>query len=235
LNKLLDALPREERARIEPALQPVELDAHAILFDVGTMIDRLYFVDAGIVSVVAVFEDGKTAEVTAVGREGFVNVGSLLDDDLAIARYVMQIPGRARIMGAETARRLAAELPGFGGLMRRYTQAFIAHLSQSVACNSVHSVRQRMARWLLLVQDRTDGNELALTQEYLAEMLGVRRPSVNQLATDFRDEGLIDYVRGRVRVLDRVGLERVSCRCHAIVEGQYRRLLPELYDPEPVS
>lgn len=199
--------------------------------EMGSKTDWVCFVDSGVISLVSEFSDGSMAEITTIGREGFVNVGSLLDDDLAIARHVAQLSGEGRSMPTGSLQALIADSTDARNVFYRYAQALIAQLSQSVACNSVHNVEERLARWLLMMHDRVDGDELPLTQEFLAQMLGVHRPTVSDHARAFRQAGLIAYDRGKITVLDRAGLENTACECHAIIERTYRRLFPSTPGP----
>lgn len=231
MNFLLRSLPQADHALLERHLEPMILERGDVLIDAGQKMDRVHFVESGIVSLVSVFSDGTTAEITTVGREGFVGVGSLLDDDLAIARQIVQVPGQARVMRADVLRDICSEHRRIRRLMSRYAQALIAQISQSVACNGIHSVEERMARWLLMTHDRSDGDELLLTQEFLAEMLAVRRPTVTLIARTFQTAGLIRYRRGRVTILDRYGLEEASCECHRIISAHFQRLLPDAVPP----
>lgn len=228
MNRLLRALPARETALFEREAESVQLDQGMLLFDTGSQIDRIYFPESGVISLVSVLSEGQMAEITTVGREGFVNVGSLLDDDVAIARHTVQVSGRADVVSARLVRAWLVESAVVRSLLLRYTQAFIGQIAQGVACNGVHGVHERMARWLLMAHDRTDGDEVPLTQEFLAEMLGVRRPTVTVVARTLQTAGLIRYSRGRIVVTDRAGLEEASCECYGIVRQHFRRLVPEL-------
>ncbi len=235
MNLILDAIPKSELQQLAPHLKPVELAVGDVLFDEGSEIDRFFFIDDGVVSLLGVMENGTTAEITVVGKEGFVNVGSLLDDDMAIARHVVQTAVRARTISARVLRDLLEKLPKLNSAAYRYIQALIGQISQSVACNTVHVVHRRMARWLLMMHDRTTGDEIHIGQDLIAGMLGVRRATVSVTARSLQDAGLISYSRGRVRIEDRAGLEKASCECYRVINGLYRRLLPEVGDPSKPS
>lgn len=228
MNLILQAMAEEDRLLLENSMTSVEIPRGEILFETGSKIDRIHFIDSGVVSLVALFSDGTTSEITTVGREGFVNVGSLLDDDLAIARHTMQVAGSVRWINSDVLRHYVAGSETLRGLLHRYAQTLIAQISQTVACNNLHNANQRLARWLLMTHDRVEGDELGLTQEFLAEMLGVRRPTVSELAQVLQEDGLIRYSRGRITILDRAGLEARCCECHSIMDAHFRRLLPEL-------
>jgi CRP-like cAMP-binding protein len=202
-----------------------------VLFGADEPLMSVYFVETGVVSLVAVFEDCTTSEMAMVGREGVVGVGTLLGGHTAFGQCVVRAPGLA----------LAVEVSRFQSAMQRssslraaceaYARAFLREALQTAACNSVHMVEERCARWLLMSQDRSDGEMLSLTQEYLAEMLGVCRSTVTVAAGALQRAGLIRYHRGAIRVLDRLGLEQTSCECYHIVRSQYERLLPRTYEP----
>jgi len=228
MNLILQAMAEEDRNVLEKSMTSMDIPRGEILFEAGSKIERIYFVDSGVVSLVSLFSNGTTSEITTIGREGFVNVGSLLDDDLAIARHTMQVAGSVRCINSDVLRHYVTGSETLRGLLYRYTQTLIAQISQTVACNNLHNARQRLARWLLMTHDRSEGDELGLTQEFLAEMLGVRRPTVSELARSLQNDGLISYRRGRITIRDRPGLESCCCECHSIIRMQYRRLLPEL-------
>lgn len=228
MNLILQAMAEEDRLLLENSMTSMDVPRGEILFETGSKIDRIYFIDSGVVSLVALFSDGTTSEITTIGKEGFVNVGSLLDDDLAIARHTMQVAGSVRCINSDMLRHYVSGSETLRGLLYRYAQTLIAQISQTVACNNLHNANQRLARWLLMTHDRVGGDELGLTQEFLAEMLGVRRPTVSELAQTLQEDGLIRYRRGRITILDRAGLEARCCECHSIIDAQFRRLLPEL-------
>lgn len=226
MNRLLSTLSGPDRAILEPHLEPVDLPRGEVLYDAFSPITRGYFVDRGVVSIVCAFADGKTAEMGTIGVEGFVGVGTILRDELAMARHIVQVPGAARRVEIATLLRTLDGAPALRDLLVRYSRALFCQVSQSVACNSVHSAEQRLARWLLMFQRRADNHVLRLTQEFLAEMLGVRRPTVTAVARDLQAAGLIEYSRGRIRIIDQEGLEAVACECDSLVRQHYERLLP---------
>lgn len=231
MNLLLKALPDKDRKAVEDVLEPVGLERGATIFNTGAPLDRIYFLDKGIVSLISEFSDGATAEITAVGPEGFVNVGSLLDDDHAIARYTVQAKGKARMGNSKEFRSIVDQRPIVRSLMLRYVQALVGELSQTVACNLLHSLDHRLARWLLLFHDRNGENGLDLTHEYLGQMLGVRRASISEQAAALQRDGAIAYSRGRIEITDRNRLKQHTCECHDLIQGRYRRLLPEIQLP----
>jgi len=194
-----------------------------VLCEADEPLRRVYFVEAGAVSLVTVFEDGGTAEMATVGCEGMVGLGTLLGGDTALGRYVVPVPGRALAIEAS---RFQSELRASPELRRScyaYAQAFFSHLLQNVACNAAHNVEQRCARWLLMCGDQTDDDAFELTQEGLAEMLGVRRSTVTVVAGALQEAGLIHYRRGAIQVVERGGLEAAACECYRIVRAIYER------------
>lgn len=225
-NHLLAVLPPEDAARLRPHLERVALPQGRVLFDAGEPYTRVYFPEEGVVSIVCLFEDGATAEMATVGKEGVVGAGVLLGGDIAISRHMVQVPGSALAIDGAVFRDGLQESRTLRSLAGAYTQAFIAQVLQSVACNGVHAVDERCARWLLMTHDRSEGDTFALTQEYLAQMLGVHRPTVSIAARALQRAGLIRYSRGAITVLDRPGLEEASCECYRIIRRHYERLLP---------
>lgn len=226
MNRLLAALSVADRSILEPHLERVDLPRGEVLYDAFSPITRGYFVDRGVVSVVCAFADGKTAETGTIGIEGFVGVGTILHDEVAMARHVVQMPVAARRVEIAILLQMLDRTPALRELLLRYSRALLCQVSQSVACNSVHSAEQRLVRWLLMFQRSADNHVLHLTQEFLAEMLGLRRPTVTAMAQGLQAAGLIEYSRGRIRILDHEGLEAVACECHSLVRQHYDRLLP---------
>jgi CRP-like cAMP-binding protein len=202
----------------------VALPRGSVLCEADEPLRRVYFVEAGAVSLVTVFEDGTTPEMATVGREGMVGIGTLLGGEHALGRYVVPVPGFA--LAIETFRFQSAlrVSPGLRAACEAYCQAFITHLLQNVACNAAHRVEQRCARWLLMCGDQADRDPFMLTHECLAEMLGVRRSTVTGVARALRLAGVIQYRRGAITVRDRPALEAMACECYRIVREGYERL-----------
>jgi CRP-like cAMP-binding protein len=225
-NLLLSALPHEVLSRLLPHLTPEYLPQSKVLCGIHEPLRRVYFVEKGLVSVVAVFEDRTTAEMATVGRDGLVGIGSVLGGEQAFGRYVVPMPGLALTIESSQFRRALRTSPELREVCEGYAQAFVREALQTAACNSVHMVEQRCARWLLISHDRSDSDTLALTQAYLAGMLGVCRSTVTLAAGTLQKAGLIHYRRGAIRVLDRLGLEAASCECYRVIREQYERLLP---------
>src|ERR671919_785215 len=226
-NRLLAALPDEALSSLRPHLRTVHLLRGSVLCETDEPLRRVYFPEAGAVSLLSVFEDGTTAEMATVGREGVVGIGALLGGQHAFGRHVVPVSGSALAVEASRFQSALRENRALRGACETYAQAFLAHLLQNVACNAIHRVEQRCARWLLMCDDQAEGDTFELTQEYLAEMLGVRRSTVTVVAGTLQRAGLIHYRRGAITVLDRRGLETTACDCYQIVRDTYARsLLP---------
>jgi CRP-like cAMP-binding protein len=224
-NQLLSALPPEEYERFLPQLEPVDLTFKQIIYTPNQPIEYVYFPNRGIVSLVNLTENGGTVEAATVGNEGMVGIPILLGTDRMIGQAMVQVAGDALRMRADAFRHQVTPGSPLYNLLLRYTQALIDLISQSVACNCLHSVEKRCCRWLLLCQDRVQSNEFHLTQEFLSQMLGVRRASVSVVAAILQKAGLIRYSRGKITICDRPGLEAASCECYQIVKNEFDRLL----------
>jgi CRP-like cAMP-binding protein len=225
-NRILAALPFREWKRIEPLCQPIELINGRELIEGGEPLTHVYFPESGIISTVSVFESGDVAEIATTGREGMVSIAAVLGADRALHRSIVQMPGSALMIDIQSFRKLQRELPAFQTELLAYSRAFLGQIMQSVACNGVHSVEERCARWLLMAHDRSDGDTFLLTQEFLAQMLAVSRPAVNLVARTLQRAGLIWYHRGQITILDRQGLEEVSCECYGLIRQQYEQHQP---------
>ena len=234
-NRLFAALPDEALWSLRPHLRTVPLPRGSVLCESGERLRRAYFPEAGAISLVTVFEDGSTAEMATVGREGVIGVGALLGGEHAFGRHVVSVAGSALAVEASRFRSALRENRALRAACETYAQAFLAHLLQNVACNAIHKVDQRCARWLLMCHDQAEGGSFELTQEYLAEMLGVRRSTVTVTAGNLQREGLIHYRRGAMTVLDRRGLETTACKCYHIVRDTYERPLPPVSPSRPPS
>jgi CRP-like cAMP-binding protein len=196
-----------------------------VLCEADEPLGRAYFVEVGAVSLVTVFEDGTTAEMATVGREGMVGIGILLGGEHAFGRYVVPVSGFAHAIETSRLRSALRVSPELRAACETYAQAFVGHLLQNVACNAAHQVEQRYARWLLMCAEQTENDTFELTQEYLAEMLGVRRSTVTVVAGTLQQAGLIHYRRGVITILDRQRLEATVCECYRIVRKGYERPL----------
>lgn len=224
-NGLLAALPHDVLSSVQPHLKPVSLLRGRVLCDVDEPLRRVYFVEAGFILLVSAFEDGTTAEMATVGREGMVGIGTLLGGEHALGRYVVLVPGSALAIETRRFQDALRESPELRAACEAYAHAFVGHLLRRVACDAVHTVEQRYARWLLMCDDQVEDSSFELTQEYLAEILGVRRSTVTMVAGALQDAGLIRYHRGTITVADRCRLEKVACECYCIVRDRYQRWL----------
>ncbi|HEY9819534.1 MAG TPA: Crp/Fnr family transcriptional regulator [Candidatus Sericytochromatia bacterium] len=225
VNRLLAALPDTEYQRLVPHLERVPLPLKQVLHKRGESIEFVYFPHRAIVSLISTAEDGSKVEVGLVGNEGIVGIPAVLGDNIATTTAMVQREDSGMRMEASV---LKTEF-GRGGVLQslllRYTQALYALASQNAACNRLHLLEERLARWLLLICDRVGSNELQLTQEFISEMLGVRRAGVTDAANRLQQAGLIGYHRGRITILNPQELEAASCSCYGIIKGQYARLL----------
>ena len=224
-NRLLAALPTKEYERLKPLLKPVSLGLKESVYKADEPINFVYFPLVGVISLVITMQDKGTIEVGTIGNEGFVGTPVFLGADKSPTTAFCQVPGDALRMAADDFRREVGKAGPFQDMIRRYTQAVMNQISQTVACNHLHSVQERMCRWLLMTHDRAGGDEFPLTQEFLAQMLGVRRPSVTVVAGILQQAGLIQYHRGRITILKREELEEGACECYAVVQREFDRLL----------
>lgn len=225
-NRLLAALPTDELERLRPHLESVELLQREPLYEAGASIRFVYFPETAVISLVAPMEGGGRIEIGTAGCEGMAGLPVFLASDRSSLEAVAQIPGVAARMDAATFARLAAAPSALHRILLHYTQALLTQVSQAAACNAAHVVEERCARWLLMTHDRVANDEFPLTHEFLAFMLGVRRPGVTIAMRALRDTGFVNYRRGSVRIVDRAGLEGVSCECYRVVRSHFERLLP---------
>jgi CRP-like cAMP-binding protein len=235
-NRLLDKLPDHERTALLSKMRCRPIVPHQMLQPPGQDVGQVYFPLTGVISLVTPLEDGSAIEVAAVGNEGMVGVHAFLGGGpLGNVQAMSQVPGEMLSMDAETFRAIADRDGELRGVMASYSQALFAQIAQAVACNGAHEVQQRTAKWLLEVHDRVGADEFQLTQEFLADMLGVTLFSVSAAAGILQTAGLIRCGRGRVMVLDREALEEASCECYAAACDEYERLLgpkpPRLRSP----
>jgi CRP-like cAMP-binding protein len=225
-NQLLAALPLGEWQRWQTQLEAVELPLGQVLYESGSTLGHVYFPTTAIVSLLYVMQNGASAEIAVVGREGIVGVALFMGGESTPSRAVVQSAGHGFRLNAKAVKREFEASPAVMHLLLRYTQALITQMAQTAVCNRHHSLDEQLCRWLLLSLDRLSGSELHMTQELIANMLGVRREGVTEAALKLQKAGLIQYSRGRILVLDRPGLEQRSCECYAVVKKEYDRLLP---------
>jgi CRP-like cAMP-binding protein len=226
-NQLLAALPKEDLDRWLPDLERVEMPLGEVLYEPGTTLSHVYFPSTAIVSLLYVMEDGASAEIAVAGNEGIIGISLFMGGESTPSRAVVQSAGHAFRMKAQI---LKNEFNNRGvvlHLLLRYTQALITQMAQTAVCNRHHTVDQQLCRWLLLSLDRLPGDELVMTQELIANMLGVRREGVTEAALKLQKAGVISYARGRITVLNRARLEGLSCECYAVVKNEYDRLLSQ--------
>ncbi len=225
-SQLLAAVPEAELERWLPFLEAVDLPLGKVLYESGTRLSYVYFPTTAIVSLLYLMEDGSSAEIAVVGFEGLVGISLFMGGESTTSRAVVQSAGSGLRLSSQ---QMMLEFNRAGPvlhLLLRYTQALISQMTQTAVCNRHHSLDQQLCRWLLLSLDRLQSNELVMTQELIANMLGVRREGVTEAAGNLQEEGLIRYRRGRITVLDRKGLEKRTCECYAVVKQEYDRLLP---------
>ena len=227
-NHLLAALPAEEYFRIAPRLELITMPVGAVLYESGGRLDHVYFPTSLIVSQQYVMENGASAEIAVVGNEGILGVALFMGGETTPSRAVVRSAGSAYRLPATLLKQEFARGGRVMQLLLRYTQALITQMTQTAACNRHHSLDEQLCRWLLLSLDRLHGTHLVMTQELIANMLGVRREGVTEAAGRLQRAGLISYSRGKINVLDRSGLEQRSCECYAVVKKEYDRLLPDL-------
>jgi CRP-like cAMP-binding protein len=226
-NRLLAALPAADWQRWLPGLERVELPLGTVLYESGTRLSHVYFPTTAIVSLLYVMEDGASAEIAVVGNEGIVGIALFMGGDTTPNRAVVQSAGAGYRLKAKAIKQEFEQGGPVMHLLLRYTQALITQMAQTAVCNRHHTLDQQLCRWLLLSLDRLAGNELVMTQELIANMLGVRREGVTESALKLQRAGLIHYARGHISVLDRAGLEQRTCECYGVVRKEYARLLPD--------
>ncbi len=226
LNHLLAALPEEEWTRWSPDLEMVNLTLGQVLYESGGVVSHVYFPITAIVSLLYVMENGASAEIAVVGHEGLVGISLFMGSGSTPDRAVVQSAGKAFRMRPAVLQEEFKRAPVMH-LLLRYTAALMTQMAQTAVCNRHHTLDKQLCRWLLLSLDRLNGRELVMTQELIANMLGVRREGVTESALKLQKAELISYARGRITVLDRPGLEKRSCECYAVVKKEYDRLLPD--------
>ncbi len=225
-NRLLSSLPEAELARWRAELEAVDMPLGYVIYESGSILTHVYFPTTAIVSLLYVMENGASAEIAVVGNEGLVGVSLFMGGGSTPSRAVVQSAGKGFRLAASVLKEEFERAGPVLHLLLRYTQALITQMAQTAVCNRHHSLDQQLCRWLLLSLDRLQGNQLVMTQELIANMLGVRREGVTEGALKLQRAGLISYTRGRITVLDRPGLEERTCECYAVVKKEYDRLLP---------
>ena len=224
-NSLLEALPAADLAQISPHLTHVELERGRLLYDPGDPIELIYFPQDGVISLMTLMENGAAIESATIGPEGALGLMAAVAPRQSLSRAIVQTPLRAARIGAERLHEVWNRSPALRDLVDRHTEALYGHAIQSVACNALHSVEARFCRWLLTCHDRISSDTVALTQEFLADMLGVQRTTVTAVARSLQEKGVIRYRRGVVDIIDRPALQALTCECYGVIRGTYARLL----------
>src|SRR6202171_6723314 len=228
-NRLLLALPSRNLKQLMPVLEHIRCQSEQVLMDADSSLDHVFFPHSGVVSVVTVYADGSVIEAATIGREGCSGVQAVFGAKISSVRLLVQIPGSAAKMSRAAFTRAMGSMPSFRRLMFAYVQAFLEQVLVSVACNGAHSLKERLARWLLMMRDRCDDDTLQITQDLLAEMLGVQRPTITNAAQELEQAGLIERGRRQVTILDRQGLIEASCECYQLVRARVAFHLPKTY------
>jgi CRP-like cAMP-binding protein len=224
-NALLAALPEAERALLDPRLERVKLEFKMVLHEIEEPMTHLWFPISGVGSMLTEMADGAIVEVATIGREGMVGLPIVLGARQSAQRTIIQIPGEGYRLAARDYAALKDRLPTLNALLLRFAMAVVSQIAQGSACNRLHPIEARCARWLLMTHDRVDDDRFKLTHEFLAQMLGVTRPSVTIAAGMLQKAGLIRYVRGTVEILDRDGLEGAACECYRVITDEFQRLV----------
>ena len=223
-NHILSQLPKEQYERLLPFLEPVPLNHGACIYRPEERIEHVYFPIGGMISVTAILEDGKTVEIGTVGKEGMAGIDVVLGVDHSPHESIVQIPGSALRMKTDVVRSEFKQCGELQDLLLRYSHALLIHASQAGVCNRAHTVEQKLATWLMIARDRVESDYLPLTQEFIAQMLGVNRPTVSTTAFKFQSEGVIEYSRGKIHIVDPKGLENLACECYQMIKGEYAHL-----------
>lgn len=225
INHILSALPEIEYQRLAPYLEEISLDSGQILQEPDELFEYVYFPNKAMISLVSIMTDGSTTEIGLVGNEGMVGLPVILGGQSTLSRSIVQIPGSAMKLPAIVLQQEFLHCQKLKQLLLLYTQALLTHISQSAACNRQHTIEERLARWLLSVQDCVLSNELPLTQEFISNMLGTRRSGVTVAAGKLQKKGIIRYNRGQITIIDQKALEATSCECYRLVQSEFLRLL----------
>jgi len=228
-NRLLLALPTRDLNRLMPQLEHVRCQREQILLDADSSLDQIFFPNSGVISAAAQYSDGSIIEMATIGREGCTGVQAVFGAKTSSCRLFVQVPGSAMKMSRATFMRSMRSMPSFERLASAYVQAFLEQVMVSVACNGAHNLKQRLTRWLLMMRDRSDDDTLHISQRLLAEMLGVQRPSITNVARHLARAGLIDRGREQITILDRGGLMAASCECYQLVRTRIGHHLPKTY------
>lgn len=234
-NRLLASIPEDDWPRLRREIDTIELSQGDILLEQGDRFTHAFFPEEGVISTMASFETGAVVEAAATGAEGMLSVKALLGAATASNRKVVQVPGSAYCVGLKSLERICQKFPSVRETFRAYTQVYLGQILQSVACSGIHSIEERCARWLLMCHDRIDRDRFPLTQEFLADLLGVSRPAVNRVCQMFQSDGAIRYSRGTVSIEDRDKLSALSCECYWAIRRQFDQVLPGSFARSPIE
>jgi CRP-like cAMP-binding protein len=224
-NRILAALPSDEMDILRPHLKARQLRFRENIYEKSSPVEHVHFVHRGVVSMTTAMNDDSPVEIATVGPEGMVGIPVFLGAEQMPSNAFVQVPGESSRMRSDAFRQVIGTCPVLNRMLLRYTLALMNQIAQTAACNRAHAIQERCARWLLMTHDRVFAPEFLLTQEFLAQMLGVRRPTVSIATRMLGNAGLISYVRGRIRILDRSGLEAAACECYRIVADEFERLV----------
>ncbi len=224
-NRLLTSLSAEVFAAIQPHLKLVQLTLGDVVAETGSTVTRVYFPHSGVISLVVEMESGQMVETAMVGRDGVLNAAAALDGKVSLNKALVQLTGAASVIDVDRLRLIADAHGSFRSILIRHEQAMFAQSQQTAACNATHLVEARMCKWLLRMRDLAESDDLTITQEFLAQMIGVRRTSVSTVAGTLQKAALIKYRRGNVRILDSAGLQKTSCECYGTIKAHYERML----------
>jgi CRP-like cAMP-binding protein len=228
-NRLLAALRSRHLKRLMQELEHIPYQSGEVLIDAEAPLDHVYFPESGVVSMVAVYADGSSIETATVGREGCTGVQAIFGAERSTARLLVQIPGSATKMARASFKGAIQSTPSFRSLLETYAQAFLEQVMVSAACNGAHDLKQRLSRWLLLMHDRSDSDVLPITQDLLAVVLGVQRPTITIAARELESKGFIERGRRQITIVDRRGLIEESCECYQMVRRGFSSRLPRTY------
>lgn len=231
-NYLLSRVLEEDQPKLVQWMSEVPLELGQVLYEPGQLLEHVYLPTAGIISLIVVMPDGRRAETAAIGCEGAAGMSASGFVDTAFTRFQVQLPGAAQRVSAAAFEEMVDSSPRFCSAVSRYRDVLTRTTLQSVACNALHDVRRRCARWILLTHDRTDGDRLPMTQEFLAAMLGVKRNAISKVARDLQGEGVIEYRRGKITVVARDRLLAIACECYGIIHAEVAKLLSNVLSTE---
>ena len=234
-NQVLQTIPREELDQLLPQLEHIRLERRMVAYDPLKPIEYVYFVESGVISIVSIMLDRTAIETATIGCEGIIGLPVYFGVNAVPEQAFVQVPGEGYRMRADAFCELARDLPELRSYLDRFSVCLFTLAAQCSGCNRVHTMEQRCARWLLMVHDRMRGDEFVLTQDFLSQMLGVRRATVSETASELQRAGFISYSRGRIVIVDRAGLERTTCECYGIIQSTFARVLEGRNEPNALE